>query len=88
MNYKTANALIESQRRAQVPVHHTFPVMQILLPERNVEAISMPSGRNVGDGRAFTKHLQNGIARDKMDQQEDHRDHQPEDRQGVQQSGK
>jgi hypothetical protein len=80
--------LVEAQRRPKIAVHHAFPVVQVLLPEGNVEAVGMTCGSNVSDRSAFTQHLQDRIARHKMDQQEDDRDHQPEDWQCVKQSGK
>lgn len=88
MRDQAAYTLIEPQRWPEITMHHAFPIVQVLLPERNVEAIGVTRSRNVSNGRAFTQHLQNGIAGHQMDQQEYNRDHKPEDWQCVKQSGK
>jgi hypothetical protein len=54
--------------------------VQILLKKGSIEAVCMASGGNVTGGSSFTEHLQNGISRDQVNQQEDDRDHQPKDR--------
>ena len=40
----------------------------------------MAEGVDVGRGGAFAEHLDDGVAGDEMDEQEDDRDHNPEDR--------
>jgi hypothetical protein len=61
-------------------VQNPFPIVQILLKKGSIEAVCMASGGNVTGGSSFTEHLQNGISRDQVNQQEDDRDHQPKDR--------
>jgi hypothetical protein len=52
-------------------VQDALPVVQILLWQRNVEAIRVASSLNIGRGRALSQHLENGIAWDKVNQQKD-----------------
>ena len=87
MKYQARHTLIKAQRRPQVAVQNAIPVMQILLPERSIESVGMPRGRNVSGGRALAQHLQDGIARDKMNEQKNDRHHQPDDWNRVSRSG-
>lgn len=41
---------------------------------------------NVGSGRAFSEHLQDGVTRDQVNEQENNGDDQPDNRKGVRQS--
>ena len=43
----------------------------------------MAGGVDVGGGRAFAEHLQDGVAGDEVDEKEDEGDHQPDNGQGV-----
>lgn len=43
----------------------------------------MASCGEVGACDALAQHLLNGVARDEVDQEKDDRDHQPDDREGV-----
>ena len=43
----------------------------------------MACGSDVSRRRAFAQHLLDGISGDEVDQQEDEADHQPDDREGV-----
>src|SRR5712692_5207166 len=65
-------------------MQHTFPVMKILLAERNIESIGLPGGMHVGGGRAFGQQLQNGVVGNEMDQEKNQRDYEPYYRQRVQ----
>jgi hypothetical protein len=62
--------------------------VQVLLPQGNVQAVSVACGGNVRDRSTFAEHLQNGVAWHEMYEKKNNRDHQPENRQRVQQSGK
>jgi hypothetical protein len=64
-------------------VEDAFPVAEVLLAERGVEAIGVAQGRDIGGGGAFAEHLLDGISGDEMDEEKDKADHQPDDRQGV-----
>ena len=68
-------------------MEHASPVIQVLLAERDIEAVGVARGLNVSGGRAFAQHLLNGIAGDEVDQQEDGGDDEPDDRQGVEDAG-
>src|ERR1700722_8876198 len=76
-------ALVESQGRPQIAAQNAFPIVQILPAERKVEPVGVTGGLYVGYRSAFSKHLQDGIAGDQVDQQEHQRDDQPDDRQCV-----
>ncbi len=65
-------------------MYDAFPVVDILLTEWLVESVRMARSLDVGCGRAFSQHLQNGIAGDEMDQQKDQRHYQPDHWQRVQ----
>jgi Spy/CpxP family protein refolding chaperone len=60
--------------------------MQVLLSEWGIQAVRMASRSKISGGRSLSKHLQDGIAWDEMNQQKDNRDHQPQDGQSVQES--
>ena len=64
-------------------MQHAFPVVEILLSQRSVEAIGVTSGRDIGSRGAFAEHLRDGISGDQMDQQEDQAHDQPDDWQSV-----
>ncbi len=84
---RVADALIEAERRAEIAVQHAFPVVEVLLAQRDIEAVGVARGLDVGGGSAFAEHLQDRIAGDEVDQKEDQRDHQPDYRQRVQRRG-
>ena len=52
----------------------------------DVEAVSMARGLNIGCGCPFAEHLQDGIARDQVDEYEDYGNHQPDHGNGIQQA--
>ena len=60
-----------------------FPVAEVLLAERGVEAVGVARGGDVGGRRAFAEHLRDGISGDEVDEQEDEAHDQPDDGQGV-----
>ena len=64
------DTLVETQRRPQIAVQHAFPVIQILTAEGKIEAVGMAGGLHIGYGRAFSQHLQDGIAGHEVNQQE------------------
>jgi hypothetical protein len=44
--------------------------VEILLAERNIEAVGVSSGLNVGGGGSFSKHLQDWIAGNQVNEEE------------------
>ena len=78
------DALVETQRWPKIAVQHAFPVIQILPAQGKIEAVGMAGGLHIGYGRAFSQHLQDGIAGHEVNQQEDERDYQPDYWQRVQ----
>jgi hypothetical protein len=50
--------------------------------ERVVEVELMAEGGDVGGGGTFAKHLDDGVAGNEVDEEEDDRDHHPEDGEG------
>jgi len=64
---------------------HAIPVLKILFAHRLIESICVARGLQVDAGRAFAEHCLYGVSGHKVDQQEDHRHHQPQDRQSVEQ---
>src|SRR5205823_5527987 len=86
LNYELAHILVVAQRWAEISAENAFPVIQILFAQGRVESISMTSCLNVRGRGAFSEHLLNGIAGDKMDKHENQRDHEPDHRQRIQQA--
>ena len=69
-------------------MQHAFPIVEILLSERHVEAVGVAGGLDVAGGCAFSQHLLDGIAGDEVDQEKNGRDDEPDDGQRVEQAGK
>ncbi len=82
-----ADWLVETQRAAEIAVQNAFPVIHILLRQRQIKAISVAGRLHVSAGGVFTQHLLDGIARDQMDQQKNDGDNQPDDRDHIEQAG-
>jgi hypothetical protein len=66
---------------------NAFPVIDILLRQRDIESIGVARGLNIGAGSAFTQHLLDRIAGNKMNQQENDRHNKPKDGNHVKQAG-
>ena len=81
-----SDILIEAERASHVAVQQAAPVVHVLRAQRDIQPVSMACGGDVGCGRALAQHLLDGIAGHDVNQQEDHRNHQPDDRQHVQQA--
>ena len=64
-------------------MENTIPIAEVLLTEGSVEAEGVAGGGDVGRRGAFAEHLLDGIAGDHVDQEEDQTDHQPDDREGI-----
>jgi hypothetical protein len=77
------NRLVIAYGAAKVAVQHAFPVVEVLISQRSVEAIGVTSGRDVGSRSAFAEHLRDWIAGDEVDQQENQAYDQPDHGQRV-----
>jgi hypothetical protein len=44
--------------------------MEILLAQRDIEAVGVSRGLDIGGGGAFSQHLKDGVAGDEMDEKE------------------
>ncbi len=64
-------------------MQHAFPVANVLLAQRSIEAVGVAGGCNVGGRRAFAEHLLDGVSGDEVDEQEDEAYHQPDDGERV-----
>ena len=64
-------------------MQNAFPVAEILLAKRGVEAVGVAGSGDVGGRRAFAEYLLNGISGDEVDEEEDETDDEPEDWQGI-----
>jgi hypothetical protein len=71
LHNEAAHALIEAQRGPKVTVEDSIPVLEILLPERDIEAVRMACGSDVCGRRSLAEHLQNGITRNEVNKQKD-----------------
>jgi hypothetical protein len=73
---------MQAQGLTKVGMKDSAPIVNVLCGERSVEAVGVAERGDVGSGCALAKHLDDGIAGDKVDQKKDDRDHHPEDREG------
>ena len=76
------DGVVQAEGLAEVGVEDAVPVVGVLLGERSVEAVGVAEGGDVGGGGAFAEHLDDGVAGDEVDEQEDDGDDDPEDGQG------
>ena len=53
------------------------------MAERDVEAVGVARGLDIGAGGAFAEHRLDGVSGDEVDEQKDDGDHQPDDGQHV-----
>src|SRR5690242_11460186 len=67
-------------------MEHAVPVAQILLSERQVESILMTQRVQICRRCSLTQHLRHGIAGHQMDEQEDHRDNEPDNGKRVEET--
>jgi hypothetical protein len=51
----------------EIAAEQAVPVIRVLDMKRQIKAIQVTEGINVRGGSAFPKHLDDGVARDKMD---------------------
>ena len=64
-------------------MQNAFPVAEILLAKRGIEAVGVAGGGDIGGRRAFAEYLLDGVSRDEVDEEEDEGDDEPDYRQGV-----
>ena len=63
-----------------------MPVAEILLTQRQIESVLMTQRIQVRRGGPFAQHLRHRITGYKVNQQKDQRDHQPDNRERIQQT--
>ena len=68
-------------------MQHASPIIHILLPQWDIESIDEAGGLNISAGCAFSQHLLNGIAGNKVDQEENNGHNEPDDGNHVKQAG-
>jgi hypothetical protein len=79
---KVGDGVVESEGLAKVGVEDAAPVFQVLRVEREIEAVGVTEGGDVGRGGSLAEHLDDGVAGNQVDEEEDDRDHNPEDGEG------
>ena len=77
---EVSDGVVEAEGLAEVGVEEAVPVVGVLLAERRVEAVGVAERGDVGGGGSFAEHLDDGVAGDEVDKQEDDGDDDPEDR--------
>jgi hypothetical protein len=63
------------------------PVVDVLRPERLVEAVLAAQSRYIGWSCALAQYLQDGVAGNQVDEQKNQRNHQPDDRKREHEAG-
>ncbi len=79
---EVGDGVVQAEGLAEVGVEDAAPVVGVLLGEWGVEAVGVAEGVDVGGGGSFAEHLDDGVAGDEVDEEEDDGDHDPEDREG------
>ncbi len=73
---------MQAQGAAEVAVQDAPPVVEVLGGEGDVEAVGVAEAGDVGCGSAVAEHLDDGVAGDEVDHEEDDRHDDPQHRQG------
>ena len=63
------------------------PIVEILSPKRQIKTVLMTKSVDIDRRRAIAEHLEDRVARDKMNEQKNQRHHQPHDRQSKNEAG-
>ena len=84
---QVGHRIMEADGAAQVAVQNAGPVVDVLRAQRQIESVLMAQRGQVRGRGAVAQHLQDGIAGDEMNEQEDQRDHQPDNRDGEHEAG-
>ena len=71
LQHEVGDGVVQAEGLAEVGVEDAVPVVRILLAEGRVEAVGVAEGVDVGGGCAFAEHLDDGVAGDEVDEQED-----------------
>ena len=77
------DGVVEADGASEVAVEDAFPVVEVLLAERGVEAVGVAGGGDVGGGAPSPSICCDGVSGDEVDEQEDEADHQPDYWEGV-----
>ena len=83
MQQEMRHGLVVAEGLSEVAVEDTFPVAEILLAKRHVEAVGVAGSLDVGRGCAFAEHLLDGVTGDEVDEQKNEGDDEPEYWEGV-----
>ncbi len=81
------DGIVETDRHAQVAVEDAGPIVDVLGPEGLVEAVLVAQGGDVGGGGAFAEHLQDRVAGNEVDEEENQGNHDPDHGEGEEQAG-
>ena len=73
------DGVVEAQGLAEVSVDEAAPVVGVLQAQGRVQTIGVAKRGDISGGGAFAEHLDDGVAGDEMDEQEDDGDDDPED---------
>jgi hypothetical protein len=79
---EVCDGVVEAKGLAEIGVEDTVPVAGVLQGEGRVEAVGVAEGGDIGGSGSFAEHLDDRVARDEMDEQEDDGDDYPEDGKG------
>jgi hypothetical protein len=79
---EVSNGVVQAERLAKVSVEDPAPVMGVLLKKRSIEAVGVAESVDVGSRGSFAEHLDDGVARDEVNEKKDDRDDDPEDGEG------
>src|SRR5580698_2325902 len=68
-----AHRIVQANRTAQVAMQNARPIAHVLHAKRQIESILMPQRANISRCGAVAEHLQDWIARHKVDEKKDQR---------------
>jgi hypothetical protein len=71
---------VQTEGLAEISVSETVPIMRVLLADWRIEAVGVPESRDIRGCCAFAEHLHDGVAGNKVDQEKNDGDDDPEDR--------
>jgi hypothetical protein len=75
---------VEAEGLAEIAVEQAVPVIRVLDMKRQIKAVQVTEGIDVGGSGAFAEHLSDGVAGDEMDEKKDDGDDDPENGKGQQ----
>jgi len=69
---------VEAKGLAEIAAEQAMPVIRVLDMKRQIKAVQVTEGIDVGGGGAFAEHLDDGVAGDEVDEKKDDGDDHPE----------